>query len=133
MTKARRLADTLRRIHEHITQAVALAKTIQPQVVELRRDGSSDDGEDWDPGELELSAADTGLLSMGLSVFLICSGWGSAGTRAKLDKIRALADEVPVQVTTLALANVVVDHGRWTKRTAKKSPRPGRPPRVHPR
>ena len=80
-----------------------------------------------------MSAADTGLLSMGLSVFLVCSGWGSPGTRAKLDRIRALAEDVPVEVSTLALADVVIDHGRWTTRTAKKSSRPGRRPRVHPR
>ena len=122
-TKADRLAETMRRIHQHVRQAVALAKTIQPQVVELRRDGSSEDGEDWDPVELESRGADTGLLSMGLSVFLVCSAWGSPGTRAKLNRIRALADEVPVQVTTLALANVIIDQGRWTTITAKKNPR----------
>ena len=122
-TKGRKFIETMRRIHKHISLAETLARTIRPQVVELRRESQSEEGEDWNPAELELMAGKTGLLSMGTSVFLVCSAWQSAGTRAKLDKIRALAENVPVQVSTLALANVIVEHGRWTKRTARKNPR----------
>ena len=108
MTKAGRLAETIRQIREHLRQAVALAKTLRPQVLELRRDG------DWDPGELETSGAETGLLAMGLAAYIVCSAWQSAGTRAKLDRSRALAENVPVKVSTAALANIIIDHGRWT-------------------
>ena len=115
-TRAGALRATMRKIEHHIRQAQSLAETVGPQIAELTdsKDDPEEPSEGWDPAELDAYGQRTGLLITRLAVMHVCATWQSPGAQEKVDEILALADDVSLRTSAVAMANMIIEYERWT-------------------